>query len=262
MSYQEDLDRCFSYDTLASSSERVSPAQFAIEVCGTFISDGEVFIPALDPALKKLQRRYKSIVDNTNKDQPRLIGFEIDDMDCDDWLNAYSTSSRAAEFLRSRAMVQLFHHRKSPYGFRIFSCHLLLGKVEEPRQPNNRPTKTHSLTLLAYIADELKQSYGCKRGVGAAKLNRATALPICGATIAASALHAYGKTFNPANAAKHVAKHKKYLNGLDREDFRRAPMMGLGIGSIPRKPIGDELPNYISRARAYFDNWSNVYQNY
>lgn len=128
---------------------------------------------------------------------------------------AYESSLKSANTIRSKIANDVRIDRPLPMGLKHFLALLLDRQVKEPSNPKNRPTVAHRDLLLKAIGILLRHEFNLTIGATHQTLDKQSEWPIRGATVAAAAIYGLGcRRITPEQALKIVAKSSVDPTGL------------------------------------------------
>lgn len=193
-----------------------SALEYAICIANLWIEDAKVQIDLLEEEVFTLQEKFIPIFEQRGwQVSPELLGFDVLEEDCDTILKQFRDSPKLAKVIAESLALNVFRGYPVPKGLRPLAYYILSGQGTLTRPKPVKPTLAHRDFLLVALAKRVKRDTGIPLGASEAALLRGKSIPICGATIAAAAFHAFGVQINAPQAAKIV-----YEKGKIAEDSR------------------------------------------
>ena len=138
---------------------------------------------------------------------PEFDGFQLLEEDEQEAWDLFRESVIASEEFKERLSVWINLKEQIPHAARLMVSAILAGKLKGPSGFNNRQPELQRDTLLRGMALRLTTFRTYHLGAGKPKLAHKQPVPICGATIAAAALSAYGLQVRPQRADE-IARNK------------------------------------------------------
>jgi hypothetical protein len=202
--------------------------EYAILISSVWINDRKVHISLLERDVAEVEMQFLPVYQKRGwGGQEVLIGFEVAEEHCDALRSQFKNSPKLARIIGRKLAYNIYQGYPVPEGLRAVACFILAGVGTFPRPKAVRPTLTHRNTLLVGLANRISASANIPVSAGEAVLAGGDAKPICGATIAAAALHAFGVEVNAAQACK-VVYEKRYLFEIDAVSSR---IFNLNVGN-------------------------------
>lgn len=179
---------------------------YAVVVAGPWVGKREVYIPFLDEALMAISNQMQPIYQTVgySDENKQVVGYRVPDLTLDGWIELFSTSGRAAPQIRNNLSKNIRNGVHMPRGAKQF-VELLIEGWRDPTAPPIKKSLTHRDTLLAGIAKGVQGAYGVALGASRTRYLEDRP-PVCGVTIAASALHGFGVNIEFQQADKICRK--------------------------------------------------------
>ncbi|WP_299601528.1 hypothetical protein [uncultured Tateyamaria sp.] len=169
---------------------------YAVTVAGTWIKDGEVYIPYMDQALMNVFEHLRPVHQYVGyeSEDAKLVGYHASNISVDEWRKLFLGSLRAARQVRFCLAKNVEMGFRMPEGAERFAAELATG-LKDPKRKKKKKTLHHRDTLLAGIAKKVSAAYGLHLGATKTRLKQSPP-PECGAVIAAAAMLGHGVTVN------------------------------------------------------------------
>jgi hypothetical protein len=195
---------------------------FAVTVSAQWCRDGEVYIPFIDDALVEALDLFNPVYQTVgyNDEGKRLVGYQVKQIDVSEWERIFNSGAKAANHIRARLSVNLENSFPLPSSAQDFLVKLAKG-LQNPPAPKKKKSHLHRDTLLAGIAKKVSNAFGVPLGATKTRLS-GSEIPICGCTIAASSLFAFGSTVNFPRA-DDICRNNDLPIGLAAEHYVFAP---------------------------------------
>jgi hypothetical protein len=182
-----------------------SALEYAICLSSCWISEGKVHIRILEHDVFDAYEMFQPVYEQRGrKAEKKLRGFDVEPEDCVELLEQFRNSPKVAKIIAENLAYNVLMGYPVPDGLRALSYQILSGEGKLPRPKAVKPTLTHRNTLLVGLAKRISTDAEIPLGSSEAVLSGGGAKPICGAIIAAAALHAFGVHINAPQASKIV----------------------------------------------------------
>jgi hypothetical protein len=229
--------------------------EYCVVVTGRWCVGGQINVRSIDPIYRKvdeLMPRTFRLVGIGGL--PEFDGFQLKEEDAQEAWELFRESVVASEEFKERLSIWMNLTDRIPPAARLMVSAILAGELKGPSGFGNRQPELQRDTLLRGMALRLTTFQIYNLGAGKPKLAHNQPVPICGATIAAAALSAYGLQLRPQRADEIVRNKALPIETADEFgtfDFgrRAGTKNALAILFMSRIPSG--YLSEIELARAY-----------
>ncbi|TNC74161.1 hypothetical protein [Rubellimicrobium roseum] len=230
----------------------LSSLQYACSVVARYAADRGVYVLQLDPAMEMLEKEVVPFrIEGGIPGKRGSFGYHFRESREGVLTELFDSSPKVARELLKRIGLNLWEGIETPEEAKSLACGVLWELDKVRREPANRPSNAHRDTLLVGIADRLKMVAGYPTGGEKAQYFRGEKPPVCGCTIAAAALDAFGVDVDAIRAFKINQAAKTYLQNVRDIDELLRPN-GMTVLNAQQGSASDDHADPVLAALAYF----------
>ena len=233
--------------------------EFAVGIIGNYVFDGEIYLIWLDAEGTKAAQQLKPVYQSEQFDQlGEIVGYRASDISEDQWIDLFNSGGHAHRYIRRFLAKNVHNGFPMPDGARRFAARLTAG-YSDPPVPQRKPTLVHRDTLLAIVANRVRDEFGLEVGAAREKLN-GEPKPLCASVIAAAGLHGFGMSVAPKRAADIASKKRNKARELEDQhafapptNLVKRPLNNLAVGSsLPDVDVSSLYADEMERALHWF----------
>lgn len=224
---------------------------FACLIIHKYRQQDGIYIPELDDNIRAVNRlmvywhKYGGV-----KGEPISMGYDIPAGAESEIELLLKTNGTAAKEIVNRLAMNVFTGAQLSSRMRGLIHSIMTGYLELPNPPAREPTQRQRDTLLVALADGIRDRTFYHGGANQIKFHREEPTPICGCTIAAAAMAAYGFHIDPPRAHKiYGAKAGLPLSQIDMRRFCSVPPF---IGATLLDGEQEDVTELVIKALNYF----------
>jgi hypothetical protein len=224
---------------------------FACLVIHKYKQKDGIYIPELDDSIRavdQLMVYWRKI--GGVKDEPASMGYDIPAEAEQEIENLLKTDGRAAKEIIARLAMNIVSDAPLSRQMRVLVYQIMTGDLKSPTPPIREPTQRQRDTLLVTIADGVRVRTIYSGSANQSKFHRGDPAPVCGCTIAAAAMDAFGIHIDPRRASSIYSEKKRLpVAQINLERLFSVPSFGRGTFLTGKQ---EDVSEMVIKALNYF----------